>query len=307
MLPVTTQCKNLKMLTIMQHCARGSRVFAVAAGVTALVGCTAVKEKRLSHMPLVSGARYVSLGSSYAAGPGVTVSADTPSNRCARSSDNYAHQLAKRFNLSLVDVACSGATTAHILGNWDDLPPQIDAVTPDTRLVTITIGGNDVSFVRNLIALACKAAPQPPADAPGGRCPTVKIPSDADWNSLTTGLNRTAQEVRRRAPQARLVFVQYLRIVPAGFACRAVPIDDEGLAQVRAIQIKLASLTAATARKWAAKVIDPIERNVAHDPCASVPWATGFPIPGGPPLVPFHPNHAGMSAIAELLTKSVKP
>ena len=39
---------------------------------------------------------------------------------------------------------------AHVLAPWNELPAQIDAVTPDTRLVTITIGGNDLNYIGNL-------------------------------------------------------------------------------------------------------------------------------------------------------------
>lgn len=51
------------------------------------------------------------------------------------------------MGLNLVDVSCGGATTAHILGAWSELAPQIDAVTSDTKLVTVTIGGNDLNYV----------------------------------------------------------------------------------------------------------------------------------------------------------------
>ena len=57
----------------------------------------------------------------------------------------------------MVDVSCSGATTAHILKRWGGLPPQIDAVTPAARLVTVTIGGNDVGYVGGLMAASCDA------------------------------------------------------------------------------------------------------------------------------------------------------
>ena len=282
------------------------RVLSLGLVVAAMAGCATTEGGRNGRVPLASDDRYVSMGSSFAAGPGVTVSADTPPGRCARSKDNYAQQLARRLDLRLVDVACSGATTAHILGAWDELPPQIDAVTPDTRLVTVTIGGNDVSFVRNLIAFACAAGPQPPVGAPGGKCPTVNVPSDTDWNALQSGLNRIAQEVRRRAPRARLVFVQYVQIVPVGPVCRAVPIDNAGLTQVRAIQQRLAAITAATARQWRADVVDPVEQGTTHDPCAIAPWATGFPTPQRPPFVPFHPNHEGMTAIADFLVRTLQ-
>lgn len=61
-----------------------------------------------------AGGRYVSMGSSYAAGPGVGAP-DPASGACTRSQSNYARQVAARRHLDLVDVACSGATTENIL------------------------------------------------------------------------------------------------------------------------------------------------------------------------------------------------
>ncbi len=247
-----------------------------------------------------AGPRYVSMGSSFAAGPGVTVSADTPANRCSRSADNYAHQLARKRRYLLVDVACSGATTAHVLGPWDELAPQIEALTPDTALVTLTIGGNDVSFVRDLIALACGTGPAP-VGAPGGKCPTVAQPTEADWSALATALDRIGRQVRQRAPHARLVFVQYLQMTPARNGCPAVPIDRKGLAMLRMIQDRLTTETKRAARKWRASLVDAHEAGTSHDPCSKKPWVTGFPTPNGPSFVPFHPNRDGMTAIANRL------
>jgi len=257
--------------------------------------------------PAPVGPRYVSMGSSFAAGPGVTVSADVPANRCARSADNYARQLARRRHYVLVDVACSGATTEHVLGPWNELAPQIEAVTPDTALVTVTVGGNDVSFVRDLIAFACAAGPQPPVGAPGGKCPTVAVPAEADWRALAVALDRMAGEVRRRAPRAQLVFVQYVQMVPLRGSCAAVPISPVGLATVRAIQGRLLKVTARVARQWHARIVDPREPGAAHDPCSAAPWASGFPDGKGAPFVPFHPNLSGMTAIADRLDRIVHP
>ena len=265
----------------------------------------AAQDVGLAQAP--AGPRYVSMGSSFAAGPGVTVSADVPANRCARSADNYARQLARRRHYVLVDVACSGATTAHVLGPWDEFAPQIETVTPDTALVTVTIGGNDVSFVRNLIAYACPTGPQPPVGAPGGKCPSVLVPSEADWRGLGAALDQIAGQVRRRAPRAQLVVVQYTQMVPARGSCAAVPIGPAGLATARAIQDRLRNVTARVARKWRAGIVDPSEPGAAHDPCSAVPWASGFPTGKGPPFVPFHPNLSGMTAIADRLDRIVLP
>jgi phospholipase/carboxylesterase len=39
--------------------------------------------------------------------------------------------------LDLTDASCSGATTQHLLAPWNELPAQLDALRPDTRLVTV--------------------------------------------------------------------------------------------------------------------------------------------------------------------------
>lgn len=101
------------------------------------------------------GIRYVSMGSSYAADPGVGPP-DPASSACERLLSNFARSVARRNRLDLTDVACSGATTGNILvrGQYG-FAPQIEAVAADTRLVTILIGGNDVAYIPNLLALSC--------------------------------------------------------------------------------------------------------------------------------------------------------
>jgi lysophospholipase L1-like esterase len=165
--------------------------------------------------PPPAGAKYVAMGSSFAAGPGVSTPADDPPGRCARSKDNYAHQLARRRGLALVDVSCSGATTAHLLGPWNELKPQLDAVDAQTRLVTVTIGGNDVRLTGGQGAGACHTAALPDA-----RCADPPAPPNAaEWADLEAHLGQIAGEVRRRAPQARLVFVDYTTVLPPTGTC----------------------------------------------------------------------------------------
>ncbi len=81
--------------------------------------------------------------------------AENPTTRCGRSAQNYAHQIARRHNLQLVDVSCGGSTTAHLLGPWNELAPELDAVTADTMLVTMTTGGNDLGYLGSLGANSC--------------------------------------------------------------------------------------------------------------------------------------------------------
>ena len=187
----------------------------LAAVFPSLAGCASMSRETIElHPPLEAGDKYVAMGSSFAAGPGVTFSADQPANRCTRSNDNYARQLARALSLKLVDVSCSGATTAHILDAWNELPPQVDALGLDTRLVTVTIGGNDVSLVRNLIAFGCQSVSTTAGAPRDPRCPTVNIPTEKDWQSMEAGLDAIASTVKLRSPKARLAFVQYVPLLP---------------------------------------------------------------------------------------------
>ena len=94
--------------------------------------------------------RYVALGDSVAAEPGVPDPAPPPG--CQKSTNNYPSVLARRLKPAAVtDVTCSGATSADITSRAQltadgAVPPQIDAVEPDTTLITVTIGGNDVGL-----------------------------------------------------------------------------------------------------------------------------------------------------------------
>src|SRR5947209_18573953 len=148
-------------------------------------------------------ARYVAMGSSFAAGPGIGKPADETPDGCRRSADNYAHQLARRRGLALTDVSCGGATTASILGPWNGHPAQIEAVTPETRLVTVTIGGNDVGLIAGLGAGACREAARRKADSEAlAKCPAMARADDAAYARLAVAVKQIVAQVRPRAAKA---------------------------------------------------------------------------------------------------------
>lgn len=258
-----------------------------------------------AHQPLppLSG-RYVSLGSSFAAGTALGgVKPDTP-ERCGRSAANYATLLASRLGLELTDTACGGATTAHVLGPWNELPPQIDAVTPQTRLVTITIGGNDLGYVRNLVAASCDPAKGISLGSRTLACPAIKEPTEADYARTEDGLRQIARTVKQRAPGARVIFVQYVRLVPDA-ACSGLKLSPVDAAITRTIGQRLAKLTMRAASAEGAEVLAADQLSVGHTPCAKQPWSAG-PQPTGPAAnAPWHPNMAGHAALAEALARQL--
>src|SRR5687767_2682895 len=65
----------------------------------------------------------VALGDSFASGPLVPVQYEQPWG-CLRSSNNYAHQVARELDLALTDVTCSGASTKHLWETHGVSPEQ---------------------------------------------------------------------------------------------------------------------------------------------------------------------------------------
>ncbi|WP_162150176.1 SGNH/GDSL hydrolase family protein [Arthrobacter sp. H14] len=80
---------------------------------------------------------YVALGDSYSAGLGAGSTNDFP---CLKTPGSFPDRIDARKSVNLVaNASCSGAITAHI-------PVQAVALTDDTDLVTITVGGNDLQY-----------------------------------------------------------------------------------------------------------------------------------------------------------------
>lgn len=269
--------------------------FGLAAAGLLAAGTVAAKPA------LPAGARYVSMGSSYAAGPGTgELKPGTPA-RCTRSQANYPTLLAQRLRLDLVDATCGGATTAHILRPWNELPAQMDAVSPETRLVTITIGGNDVNFVRNLYGTEC-AGKAPTAEV-RAKCTQSLLPGEDDWAKLSANLREIVRQIRAKAPAARVIFVDYQTVLPHGRTCPAVPFGATGLATMRGQAARLAEITASAARAEKAEVFHAGALSRNHSPCDAQPWMVGAP--GTAPGTPYHPNAAGMRALADALARKL--
>jgi len=249
--------------------------------------------------------RYVALGSSMAAGPGIRPRAAGAPLWAGRSARNYAHLVAERLNLELVDVTFSGATTAHVLAEHQHgTPPQITALDGSESLVTVTVGGNDVGYVPLLTAaslpLAARRLP-----LLGGRISEL-LDRDARDRALADvfdSLCAVGTALRQRAPGARVFFVDYLTILPpAGVSAPPLPEADADFG--RHVAETLEGLTADAAVSTGCEVVRAAAASRQHHAWSAQPWTTrparyGVPLPGRP--APLHPNGAGMRAVADLL------
>lgn len=258
------------------------------------------------------GATYVAMGSSFASGLGVATRVPGSPPGCARSTADYAHVLARKRGLHLVDMTCAGATTADILDRSQaGQPPEIDAVDADTRLVTITIGGNDLAYIGNLWAESCLRRPDAvPAAWHPQDCKVV--PEDqvqAASRRLPMQFHRIITQIRARAPHAEIVLVDYTNILPSHGSCpQRLPLSPEQIAAGRRVAAQLARITAEAAKADHVKLVAASAVTMAHDVCAADPWVSGFRFPPNPRVfapVPYHPTGQAMAAIAAAVDRAL--
>jgi lysophospholipase L1-like esterase len=254
--------------------------------------------------------RYVALGSSMAAGPGIPPRARDAPLRAGRSAANYPHLVAKRLGLDLVDVTYSGATTANVLTDRQhSSPPQASVLDGSEVLVTVTIGGNDVGYVPLLMAAGL---PQPTRRMPvlGGMLADLLDPTARDRALVQVGesLIQVGRTVRQRAPLARVLFVDYLTLLPpAGQS--APPLSGQDAALGRRIAGTLERLTGEAAAETGCGWVRAADASRDHHAWSANPWTTRFSLlglfrPNGPK--PLHPNAAGMRAVADLVIGQVE-
>jgi len=250
--------------------------------------------------------RYVALGSSMAAGPGLWPRAAGSPLLAMRSARNYPHLVAQRCGLDLVDVTFSGATTANVLTRSQcGAPPQVDALDGSERLVTVTIGGNDAGYVPLL-----SAATLPPAlrslPVIGSRLAGLLDPVARERALESVGplLRKVGETLRARAPRARILFVDYLTLLPPP-GSPAPPLEPAVADLARQLATGLAAATAAAASATGCELVAASAASQDHHAWSAEPWTTGAGPVAGALLrrrpMPFHPTAAGMFAVADLV------
>ena len=258
---------------------------------------------QLDKTPISSGDHYVNLGSSFAAGSGIDPLRVDSVKRCGQSMASYASLLADDLQLRLEDRSCSGAMSSHVLGQWNELPPQIDAVTSDTKLVTITVGGNDLGYVTNLFAASCDESKGFIYQGRKIPCSKERPPTEEDYIQLTKNMDEIARQIAVRGPEASLIFVQYVTLIP-DVLCEAMGLSEEEATRLRHLAEKLSTITTAAAEENGASVLSIDTGSSTHTACDAEPWSIGaVKQANNAQGVPWHPNKRGHEVIAEKLRR----
>jgi lysophospholipase L1-like esterase len=246
---------------------------------------------------IAPGAKYVALGSSFAAGPGVEVQL----GNCGRSDSNYSNLVANELGLELTDVSCNGATTANIMDTPQrDAPPQIDAVSSDTALVTVTIGGNDINYTSSTFACSGTASDE--------RCTANldRAAISAAVDQLPANLGAMLDAVQDRAPQATIVFVTYPRVFPVDApSCSELELSADDTAYLADLGQKLEDAFVSATSSRSVLIADSYVLAEGHGPCAtSERWVNGATVEQDG--IRYHPTGEGHAQMAQLVLAALQ-
>lgn len=252
------------------------------------------------------GLRYVALGDSYTAAPGLPGSV-LP---CWRSAANYPSLVAEALEgtVTLVDRSCVGADTSSLLGpqrlGGSEVPPQLEALGPRTDLVTLSMGGNDDDLFTRLLAGCLSVADDDPTGSPCADADGAGSFPDS-LQQLGQRLVDAVEEVRRRAPSARVLLVGYPQLVPARGECPdLLPLATGDVAFAHQVNQTLAATVETAAERAGVGHVDLWTASQDHHVCADDPWVNGLGVDDSGAF-PFHPLPAGQRAVAELVIAAV--
>lgn len=202
--------------------------------------------------------KYVALGDSYSAGNGAN--SKNLNSSCNRNTYAYPYLVSQqRPNTALTFVACAGATTSNILND------QVNSVTSDTKIVTMTIGGNDIGFTSLIIActtLGCQSQ--------------INSSNSQITNQLPAKLDSTYASIRSHAPTAQVVILGYGRPFAHRTCLSATGVSLSEEDQLNALTDNLNNVIRARAQAAGFTYADPNPAWTGHDVCASNPFTNGL-------------------------------
>lgn len=286
----------------------------IDVGSSLLPGRLGARESGLLGPPSLA---YAALGDSYSSGEGAgnhnrpyrydyLPSTNMHSNRCHRSRNAYPFLVARALGLDpeseMAFRACSGATISNIESDAGGAngaeSPQIAAVGPETRVITITIGGNDAGFAP--IIASCLT--------PANCNETKEGDANAAYDRLadparTSGLAAVYRAIdRRRRLTTPVLVLGYPDFVPYFPRCDSFLYLDDGERTWLSVQIlQVNGLMAKRAKQLHFSFVDVGAEyrrwNSPHRVCQGDEFVNGV---RGLPIASesLHPNRFGHRAFA---------
>gem|GEM_PF-4901894 len=274
-------------------------------------------------VPSATSLSYVAIGDSFSSGEGVepfdpvtAIPSDPnaspdPWNECHRSELAYAHLLDQdgSLNLNLQSFrACSGATTQTMVSGQYGEGNQLSDVTPDTDVVTMTAGGNDVgfgNFVRDCL--------EPDSQGCGIGTPAhVAIANKTDQllpGRLESLFDDIQVKLTAANTNAKVYVVGYPYVIKQNpLSCNYGLLDSGEQYAGEEVTFQLNQKIKAVVNGYGDNRFEYVSATSAgspfdgHSMCGPDPYFNGFSInPSVPQVFTAHPNQQGQEAYAELI------
>lgn len=221
---------------------------------------------------------YAALGDSYSSGLG-TGSYYSDSGSCKRSSKAYPVLWANaKQPASFKFVACAGAKTTDVING------QLSSLSSSTDLISISVGGNDASFGDTMRTCATSSEATCLAEVDKART-YIK-------NTLPGKLNSVYSEIKKKAPNAKVVVMGYSRLYKVPGSCNA-GLSDKSRTAINAAADDLATVTSGRAAAAGFTFGDVRSPFTNHEICSSDWWLNSVILTDTSES--YHPNAAGQS------------
>lgn len=211
-----------------------------------------------------------SLGSSYAAGPGLAI--------------NYPHLVATNIDANLTDRSVSGSLLK-------DISSQVAGIPSNADIVTLTSGGNDLNYV-------------------GGLSQHIAPAQTVSETQLTAIFTSALDQIHAVAPNAIIYLVEYPTMLSSSTEPNIdVPFNVTQITAFEQIFSTLKAATEASVEgreDWV--VVVPISANSIDHALGSSEtlWVNGDSVPTGAGGAAWHPNTAGAQAMADMVVESIQ-
>ncbi|NUL28436.1 SGNH/GDSL hydrolase family protein [Streptomyces lunaelactis] len=255
---------------------------------------------------------YVGMGDSFSSGQGVTPyesgtdTAGPPENRCRRSGQAYAKllddNLGSRLNLTNF-VACGGSETSHVINGRYGEAPQVNALSTNTKVVTLTVGGNDIGF--EPLVTACVT------DNDCTQSTAYSNAVDVLQNDLPDRLDGLFQDIEGRLSSgARVLVIGYPLLIPDASAATSWPScvyltsTEKTAARDLIGNLNQALYDAAVRAGTPFEYLEPNGPGSpfeGHELCNDGSYFNGAVPPPGDTSLSYHPNAKGQDAYRQLI------
>ncbi len=264
-----------------------THLFRIGAAVAALLSVSIALMVVKASAAHADGYTYVAVGDSYSSGEGGGAYYD---GACDQSSFSYPSEFMQQevdYYGSGWIAACSGATTG-------DVSLQLGALGSDTKLVTVTAGGDDLGFGSTMNA--CAGIPQD--------CSGLALTA-SQLAAVEARLAALYATILQKAPNARLYVLGYPDLFPSGSStCQNADIAASAVGQFHtALQQVNAMIQAAVASVPGAEYLDTTSAFAGHDVCSSNPYGNGVndALAQQHLAAAFHPNPAGYQVMTRIV------